>query len=78
MDCEYPLDICSFCSGVWQCCICWAPGLFCWRYRGTLEEGGIGLWGMQSGVEVFVVWMERGTPEEGGIGPGRDYVGGYY
>ena len=41
-------------------------------YRGTLEEGGIGLWGMQSGVEVFVVWMERGTPEEGGIGPGVD------
>ena len=24
--------------------------LFCWRYRGTLEEGGIGLWGMQLGM----------------------------
>ena len=24
--------------------------LFCWRYRGTLEEDGIGLWGMQLGM----------------------------
>ena len=24
--------------------------LFCWRYRGTLEEGGIGLWGMHLGM----------------------------
>ena len=44
--------------------------LFCWRYRGTPEEGGIGLGGMQSGGGGFVVWMERGTPEEGGIGLG--------
>ena len=34
--------------------------LFCWRYRVTLEKGGIGLCG----------WMESRTPEEGGIGPG--------
>ena len=50
MDCEYPLDICSFCSGVWQRCICLAPGFFCWSYRGTLEEDDIGLWGMQLGM----------------------------
>ena len=47
MDCEYPLDICSF--FLWCLVVLYLLGagdfLFCWRYRGTLEKDGIGLCG---------------------------------
>ena len=50
--------------------------LFCWRYRGTPEEDGIGLGGVQAGrILIFFGWMERRTPEEGGISLGGDVVG---